>query len=96
MQFQFAVQDNDLVTENGPLTFGVSVESIPVTLITHTNQEKRAVAGILWHKFQTLRSNHGQHVNWAEGSTVNLKSDQQWSNAKARGDYNISLTLIAD
>ena len=88
LQFDFTIQDADLVTPNGPLTFGVSVESIPVTLITHTNQEKRAVAGLLWNKFQTMRSQHGQSVNWAEASTVNLKSDQQWTNAKAGSSEN--------
>ena len=88
LQSDFTIQDADLITQNGPITFEVIIESIPVTLITHTNQDKRAVAGLLWNKFQTMRSQHGQPVNWAEASTVNLKSDQQWTNAKAGNSKN--------
>ena len=83
LRFEFTIQDADFVTETGPITFSVGAESIPVTLITHTNQEKRAVAGLLWNKFQMDRSQFGQPVNWDEGSTVNLNADQQWTNAQA-------------
>ena len=42
LQSDFTIQDADLITQNGPITFEVIIESIPVTLITHTNQDKRA------------------------------------------------------